>query len=73
MRPELEEVKLLEEYLRNRLPEKQRQEVEIRLLWDKAWQQHLYTQKQAYLAVRQEGRRQLRQELKAIHTRLFSR
>jgi hypothetical protein len=49
------------------------QEVEIRLLWDREWQQHLFTQQKAYESIRNEGRRQLRQELQAIHLRLFSK
>jgi hypothetical protein len=71
MRPQLEEVQLLENYLHHRLPHEQRQEVEIRLLWDREWQQNLFSQQQAYQVIRQEGRRQLRQELEAIHSRLF--
>jgi hypothetical protein len=71
MRPQLEEVKLLEDYLHQQLAHEQRQEVEIRLLWDKEWQQNLYCQQQAYQAIQNEGRKQLRRELEAIHTRLF--
>jgi hypothetical protein len=71
MRPQLEEVKLLEDYLSHLLPEEQRQKTEIRLLWDKQWQQNLCSQQIAYNAIRSEGRKQLRQELDAIHTRLF--
>jgi hypothetical protein len=73
MRPQLEEVQLLENYLHQRLPEEQRQDVEIRLLWDTAWQQNLGSQQLAYKAIRLEARKQLRRELEAIHTRLFSR
>lgn len=73
MRPQLEEVKLLEDYMHKLLPEEQRQEVEIRLLWDKKWQQNMSSQQIAYTAIRSEGRKQLRQELEAIHTRLFSK
>jgi hypothetical protein len=73
MRPQLEDIKLLEDYLRKLLPREQMQEVEIRLLWDREWQQHLFTQQKAYESIRNEGRRQLRQELQAIHFRLFSK
>jgi hypothetical protein len=71
MRPVLEEVKLLEDYLHHRLPQEQSQEVAIRLLWDREWQKNLFSQQQAYQAICQEGRRQLRQELEVIHGRLF--
>ncbi len=73
MRPQLEEVQILENYLRNHLPEDKRIEVEIRLLWDKEWQQNLAHQQLAYEAIRQQGRKELRLELEAIHTRLFGK
>ncbi|GAB3331303.1 hypothetical protein GCM10027299_37000 [Larkinella ripae] len=71
MRPELEEVKLLEAYLQGTLDEDQRQEVSIRLLWNQDWQQNLAAQKRAYQALRLAGRQQLRRELDAIYLRLF--
>jgi hypothetical protein len=73
MRPELEEIQVLEAYLHHTLDEEKRLEVEIRLLWDEEWQQKLALQKSAYLALRQAGRQQLRQEIQAIHTRLFGK
>ncbi|PSR56859.1 hypothetical protein AHMF7605_26845 [Adhaeribacter arboris] len=72
MRPELEEIKQLENYLKNNLPEEQTLELEIRLLWDLDWQRALAQQKLAYQALRVAGREQLRKELKAIHQRLYS-
>ena len=71
MRPQLEHLQLLENYLHQHLPEEQKQDVEIRLLWDKEWQQNVSSQQVAYEAIRCEGRKQLRKELEAIHTRLF--
>ncbi|MDJ1501660.1 hypothetical protein [Xanthocytophaga agilis] len=71
MRPELEEVKLLEEYVQERLTEDQQQNTSIRLLWDKVWQHKLIAQKTAYKALRLAGRQQLRSELESIHSRLF--
>ncbi|QHT68563.1 hypothetical protein GXP67_18890 [Rhodocytophaga rosea] len=73
MRPELEDIQLLEAYLHHTLDENKRIEVEIRLLWDQEWQQKVALQKSAYLALRQAGRQQLRRELQAIHTRLFGK
>jgi hypothetical protein len=71
MRPELETIQLLEGYLRGTLAEAQRVEVEIRLLWDRDWQQGLAAQQTAYQALREAGRKRLRQELNTIHARLF--
>jgi hypothetical protein len=71
MRPELEEIRLLEDYLQDNLPGEQHQHVAIRLLWDRVWQRNLTAQQTAYRALRLAGRQQLRQELKAIHARLF--
>lgn len=71
MRPQLEEIKLLETYLAGTLAEEQRIEVEIRLLWDQEWQSQLNHQELAYQAIRCAGRKQLKNELEAIHARLF--
>ena len=71
MRPELEEIQLLEHYLSGRLGEEQEQELEIRLLWDQEWQQQVAQQQLAYRAIREAGRQQLRHELQAIHQKLF--
>ena len=71
MRPELEEVKLLENYLYRGLPEEEQMEVEIRLLWDQKYEKRLLAQQVAYQALQQAGRQQLRHELRAIHARLF--
>lgn len=71
MRPELEELKTLEAFLHGKLPGEQEQDIEIRLLWDQPWQQQVAAQQLAYKAVHDAGRNQLRQELQAIHQRLF--
>ncbi|GAB3900464.1 hypothetical protein GCM10028803_23390 [Larkinella knui] len=71
MRPELEEVQVLEDYLQGNLNEEQRMDVAVRLLWNQDWQQKLAAQKLAYQALRMAGRQQLRRELDAIYTRLF--
>ncbi len=73
MRPQLEEIQLLENYLHDNLPLDKRMEVEVRLLWDKEWQQNLAHQQLAYEAIRQQGRKELRLELEAIHIRLFGK
>ncbi len=72
MRPELEDIKKLEDYVNGNLPEEQTQDLEIRLLWDQSWQLALRQQKLAYQAIVAAGRQQLRAELKSIHARLFS-
>jgi hypothetical protein len=71
MRPDLEEIQLLESYLQGTLREEQRIDVSVRLLWNPDWQQKLAAQKLAYRALRLAGRRQLRHELDAIYSRLF--
>ncbi len=71
MRPELENMQRLEGYLRGTLDEEERVDVEVRLLWDREWQQGLAAQQTAYRAVREAGRQRLRQQLKSIHARLF--
>jgi hypothetical protein len=71
MRPQLEIIQLLDNYLHQRLPEAERQAVEVRLLWDQDWQQQLAAQQLTYRALRLAGRKQLREELNTIHTRLF--
>jgi hypothetical protein len=71
MRPLLDEVQLLEDYLKGTLPEDQQLDVAVRLLWDQDLQQKQARQQLAYKALRLFGRRQLRAELEAIHIRLF--
>ena len=71
MRPQLEEIRLLEAYVQGTLSEEQRIESEIRLLWDQEWQGQLAAQQLAYRALHLAGRGQLRRELNAIHARLF--
>jgi hypothetical protein len=72
MRPELENIKRLEDYIKDNLPVEQAQDLEIRLLWDHSWQMALSQQQIAYQAILAAGRQQLRAELKSIHARLFS-
>lgn len=71
MRPLLDEVQLLEDYLKGTLSEDQQLDVAVRLLWDQDLQKKLTRQQLAYKALRLFGRRQLRAELEAIHIRLF--
>ena len=72
MRPELEEIKLLEGYIQGTLLEEQAIDTEIKLLWDLVYQKKVAAQQLAYKALQEAGRQQLRQELKSIHNRLFS-
>ncbi|QCR24118.1 hypothetical protein [Pontibacter sp. SGAir0037] len=71
MRPELEEIKDLENYLQGHLSAEEELEIEIRLLWDQEWKQQVAQQQLSYSAIREAGRKHLRQELQAIHKRLF--
>jgi hypothetical protein len=70
MRPELERMQLIEDYLHQRLNPDRRADLEFRLLIDDTLRQEVEVQKQLYGAIRQEGRRQLRRELEGIHQRL---
>ena len=72
MRPDLEEVAYIDTYLHGRLPEEEQMSVEIRMLWDQEWKHKVEQQQLAYLALREAGRLQLRRELNAIHSKLFS-
>ncbi len=71
MRAELEEMQGVEAFLRGKLTEEKAMEAEIRLLWDREWRQKVEGQRQSYRAIRAAGRQHLRQELQAIHDRLF--
>ena len=71
MRPQLVEIQELEAYLHGTLSGQRRMTVEIRLLWDREWQQALAAQKMAYKALKEAGRHQLHRELTALHERLF--
>jgi hypothetical protein len=71
MRPELETMRRLEGYLHSNLNEEERVKVEVRLLWDREWQENLAAQQTAYQALRVAGRQRLRQQLQLIHARLF--
>ena len=71
MRPELEEIQLLERFLNGHLPGEAERDVQIRLLWDQEWQQKLELQQLAYGAIVEAGRQKLRRELQTIHQSLF--
>ncbi len=71
MRAELEEMQVVEAFLQGELAEEKAVEVEIRLLWDGEWRQKVEGQRLSYQAIRAAGRQHLRQELQAIHQRLF--
>jgi hypothetical protein len=71
MRPELEEIRFLENYLNHHLNEQEHMEAEVRLLWDQEYEKRLVAQRIAYQALQQAGRQQLRRELRTIHARLF--
>jgi hypothetical protein len=72
MRPALAELETLEAYISGTLPADREQDVEIKLLWDQDYKQSFVLQKLAYQALKAAGRAQLREELKAIHARLFT-
>jgi hypothetical protein len=71
MRPELERIQLIEDYLHQLMTSDQTKEMEIRLLLDDALREDTHIQQQLYTAIRSEGRRQLRRELESIHCRWY--
>jgi hypothetical protein len=71
MRPELERMQRIEDYLHQRLTSDQTSEMEIRLLLDDSLREDTRMQQQLYTAIRSEGRRQLRRELEAMHSRWY--
>lgn len=71
MRPELEEMQLLETFIQGELEEEKAVEAEIRGLWDEEWRQKVELQRLSYQVIRAFGRQHLRHELQAIHERLF--
>lgn len=71
MRPELEEIQLLEAFLNDKLSEESELDIEIRMLWDREWRHQAELQRLSYRVLREDGRRKLRQELVLIHQRLF--
>ncbi len=71
MRPALKQIKHLEAFLQGQLHEEEELDVEVRLLWDREWEQQVEQQRLSYAAIREAGRKQLRQELRGIHQRLF--
>ena len=71
MRPELERIQLIEDYLRQQMTSDQTSDMEIQLLLDDSLRQDTDIQQQLYAAIRSEGRRQLRRELESIHNRWY--
>ena len=73
MRPELERMQLIEDYLHQVMTPDQTDDMEIRLLLDDSLREDTHRQQQFYTAIRSEGRRQLRRELESIHSRWHKR
>lgn len=73
MRPELERIQLIEDYLYQRLTPAQTADLEVRLLTEPDLYDELEAQKQVYGLLQTRGRRQLRSELEHIHQRLYGR
>jgi hypothetical protein len=73
MRPELERIQLLDDYLHQRLSPAQAADLEVRLLIEPGLYDELEAQKQVYGLLQTRGRQQLRRELEQIHQRLYER
>ncbi|MBF9223488.1 hypothetical protein [Hymenobacter ruricola] len=71
MRPELERLRLIEQQLQGGPAALPADEWNLRLLLDGELQADAAAQQQLYQGLRLAGRRQLRQELVEIHTRLY--
>jgi len=72
MRPELERLSLIEQQLLNGPAAVPAAEWQLRLLLDGELPADAAAQQQLYRGLRAAGRRQLRRELSAIHTRLYA-
>ena len=73
MRPELERLRLIEDYLHQRLSPDQLADLQVRLLIEPDLYEELESQKQTYATLQAAGRRQLRGELEQIHQQLYGR
>ena len=71
MRPELERLRLIEQQLLNGPAALPAEDWNLRLLLDGELAADAEAQRQLYHGLRLAGRRQLRQELHQIHTRLY--
>lgn len=71
MRPELEHLQLLEYHLRGRPTPAEAAAWQLRLRAEPALAAETNAQQLLYAALREAGRQQLRQELTAIHARLY--
>lgn len=72
MRPELERLRYLEQHLLGQLPASAPAWA-VQVLLDPELAADAAAQRQLYQGLRLAGRRQLRQELKAIHQQLYGR
>ena len=71
MRPELERLRLIEQQLLNSPAALPAADWNLRLLLDGDLQADTAAQQQLYQGLRLAGQRQLRQELRTIHERLY--
>lgn len=71
MRPELERLSLIEQQLLNGPAALPAAEWQLRLLLDGELSADTAAQQQLYRGLRAAGRRQLRQEVRTIHERLY--
>jgi hypothetical protein len=71
MRPALERLQRIERYLNGKMNPVERLWLESQLLWDTDLRKEVAIQKRLFTGLRQEGRQQLKKELKGIHRQLY--
>lgn len=71
MRPELNEIRLIDQWLLHQLPEAEAKAVEARMLWDEAFAEKVEAQRICHRLVHQYARRQERFRLEAIYRQLL--
>jgi hypothetical protein len=71
MRPELNEICLIDQWLLQKLPEAEAKEVEVRMLLDEAFAEKVEAQRTCHRLVHQYARRQERFRLEAIYRLLM--
>ncbi len=71
MRKSLNDLRLIENYLFQRLPAAEQQAFKVRLLTESRLSEQVAVQQEVYALIKRYGRRQLKKELEAVHERMF--
>jgi hypothetical protein len=72
MRTSLNEIKLIEQYLENKLSLPEKLQVEARVINDFSFRLHVYFQKKLYSVIRRYYKEQLRHQVDDHHQQVFA-